>query len=76
MIVVSDIAIVLMDIMMPEMDVRKRSSQSGTNLPTPAHHRAHRQGHEGRPEMPAGWGLNTCETGHTEQLRVLGVAAR
>ena len=52
-----DVAIVLMDIMMPEMDGYQtmRGDPAQAELPPPADHRADRQGDEGRPrEMPGG----------------------
>ena len=52
-----DLAIVLMDIMMPEMDGYQTIAQDPrkSGLPPPADHRADGEGHEGRPrEMPGG----------------------
>ena len=51
-----NIAIVLMDIMMPQMDgYQTMASSARTRVRPPADHRADRQGDEGRPrEMPGG----------------------
>ena len=71
-----DLAIVLMDIMMPEMDgyqtMRDDPRESG--LPPAADHRADRQGDEGRPrEMPGGGRLGL--SGQAGQHRAAAVGA-
>ena len=54
----SDVAIVLMDIMMPEMDGYQtmHAIRQMPPIPSPPHHRAHRQGDEGRPREVPGCG--------------------
>ncbi len=52
-----DVAIVLMDIMMPEMDGYQtmHGDPAEAGVPAAADHRAHREGDEGRPrEVPRG----------------------
>ena len=72
-----DLAIVLMDIMMPEMDGYQtmqviREKPAFRRL---AHHRAHGQGHEGRPrEMPGGRCLRLSREARQHRAAVVGAA--
>ena len=72
-----DLAIVLMDIMMPEMDgyqtMQVIREQAG--VPPPADHRADREGDEGRPrEMPGGRRLRLSRQAGQHRAAALGAA--
>ena len=71
-----DVAIVLMDIMMPEMDGYQTMQviRANPGVPPAADHRADRQGDEGRPrEMPGGRRLGL--SGQAGQHRAAAVGA-
>ena len=71
-----DVAIVLMDIMMPEMDGYQtmQAIRAEPGVPPPADHRADRQGDEGRPrEVPRGRRLRL--PGQAGQHRAAAVGA-
>ena len=72
-----DVAIVLMDIMMPEMDGYQtmQAIRAEPGVPPPADHRADRQGDEGRPrEMPRGRRLRLSRQAGQHRAAAVGAA--